>query len=151
MCIKSFLRTLYGRRNDMFTSTVVCEFKNTSSIVLKNYEVMACWLISPFYCDHVFTKQCDYSIIIVRTRQSIASASVYLRNCAFEITSDLYDNVAVQCCTFLFWVTDGQVVRADVSVTWNVVSWSGGHEFEPRWVELGVLHTSVLCRTWIKI
>ena len=23
-------------------------------------------------------------------------------------------------------VTDGQVVRADVSVTWNVLSWSGG-------------------------
>ena len=28
--------------------------------------------------------------------------------------------------------TDGQVVRAGVSVTWNVLSWSGGHEFEPR-------------------
>ena len=28
-------------------------------------------------------------------------------------------------------VTDGQVVRAGVSVTWNVLSWSGGHEFEP--------------------
>ena len=68
MCIKSFVRTLYGRRNDMFKSTVVCEFKNTSSIVLKNYEVMACWLISPFYCNHVFTKQCDYSMIMVRAR-----------------------------------------------------------------------------------
>ena len=29
-------------------------------------------------------------------------------------------------------VTDGQVVRAGVSVTWNVLSWSGGYEFEPR-------------------
>ena len=29
-------------------------------------------------------------------------------------------------------VTDGLVVRAGVSVTWNVVSWSGGHEFEPQ-------------------
>ena len=27
-------------------------------------------------------------------------------------------------------VTDGQVVRAGISVTWNVLSWSGGHEFE---------------------
>ena len=27
-------------------------------------------------------------------------------------------------------VTDGRVVRAGVSVTWNVLSWSGGHEFE---------------------
>ena len=27
-------------------------------------------------------------------------------------------------------VTDGQVVRAGVSVTWNVLSWSGGHEFK---------------------
>ena len=24
------------------------------------------------------------------------------------------------------------MVRAGVSVTWNVLSWSGGHEFEPR-------------------
>ena len=28
--------------------------------------------------------------------------------------------------------TDGQVVKAGVSVTWNVLSWSGGHEFEFR-------------------
>ena len=27
--------------------------------------------------------------------------------------------------------TDGLVVRAGVSLTWNVLSWSGGHEFEP--------------------
>ena len=32
-------------------------------------------------------------------------------------------------------VTDGRVVSAGISVTWNVLSWSGGHEFEPqlRW------------------
>ena len=29
-------------------------------------------------------------------------------------------------------VTDGRVVRAGVSVTWTVLTWSGGHEFEPR-------------------
>ena len=29
-------------------------------------------------------------------------------------------------------VTDSLVVRAGVSVTWTVLSWSGGHEFEPR-------------------
>ena len=29
-------------------------------------------------------------------------------------------------------VTDGLVVIAGVSVTWNVLSWSGGHEFKPR-------------------
>ena len=45
-------------------------------------------------------------------------------------------------------VTDGLVVRANVSVTWNVLSLSGGCEFEPSWVsELGVLSTSVLSRT----
>ena len=27
-------------------------------------------------------------------------------------------------------ITEGQVVRAVVSVTWNVLSWSGGHKFE---------------------
>ena len=32
-------------------------------------------------------------------------------------------------------ITDGQVVRAGVSVTCNVLSWSEGHEFDPpvRW------------------
>ena len=29
-------------------------------------------------------------------------------------------------------VTDGRVVRAGISVTWNVMSWSGGHEFKPQ-------------------
>ena len=29
-------------------------------------------------------------------------------------------------------VTDGLVVIAGVSVTWNILSWSGGHEFKPR-------------------
>ena len=51
-------------------------------------------------------------------------------------------------------VTGGLVVRAGVSVTWTVLSWSGGHEFEPRswvWVKLGVRGTSVLSRTWTKI
>ena len=28
-------------------------------------------------------------------------------------------------------VTDGLVVREGVSVTWSVLSWSGGREFEP--------------------
>ena len=28
-------------------------------------------------------------------------------------------------------ITDGLVVRADVSVTWSVLSWSGVHAFEP--------------------
>ena len=31
-----------------------------------------------------------------------------------------------------YGVTDGLVVIAGVSVTWNVLSWSGGHEFKPR-------------------
>ena len=34
--------------------------------------------------------------------------------------------------TSLLELTDGQVVRAGISVIWNVLSWSGGHEFEPR-------------------
>ena len=29
-------------------------------------------------------------------------------------------------------VTDCRVIRAGISVTWNVLSWSGGHEFEPQ-------------------
>ena len=35
-------------------------------------------------------------------------------------------------------VADGRVVRAGISVTWNVLSWSRGHEFEQR-----------LGRTWV--
>ena len=38
-----------------------------------------------------------------------------------------------------------------ISVTWNGLSWSGGHdECEPCWVELGVHSTSVLSSTWTK-
>ena len=33
--------------------------------------------------------------------------------------------------------SDGRVVRAGVSVTWHVLSWSGCHQFKPQ-----------LCRTW---
>ena len=50
--------------------------------------------------------------------------------------------------TRMSWeITDGWVVRAGVSVTGNVLSWSGGHEFEPDQVELGGCSTSVLSRT----
>ena len=34
--------------------------------------------------------------------------------------------------------TDGRVVRARLSVTWNVLLWSGGHEFEPWWGRIWV-------------
>ena len=39
---------------------------------------------------------------------------------------------AISVPTFIYSVTDGRVVRAGVSVIWNVLSWSGGHEFETR-------------------
>ena len=42
-------------------------------------------------------------------------------------------------------VTDGRVVRAGFSVTWDVLSWSGGHEFENR-----VGRPSLPSRTWTK-
>ena len=29
-------------------------------------------------------------------------------------------------------VTDGQMVKAGASMTWNVLSWSGGHELKPQ-------------------
>ena len=37
-----------------------------------------------------------------------------------------------QCTTGQGEVTDGQVVRRGVSVSWNILSWSGGHELESR-------------------
>ena len=51
--------------------------------------------------------------IVLEPKISVGSASVYLRAGAFAITSDVYDNVAVQ---FFSWITDGGVVRAGVSV-----------------------------------
>ena len=47
-------------------------------------------------------------------------------------------------------VTDGQVVRAFVLVTWNVLSWSEVTSSNPGRVELGVLSTSVQSRTSTK-
>ena len=47
-------------------------------------------------------------------------------------------------------VTYGQVVRAGILLTWNILSWSGGHEFEPWSVELEVLSSFILSRTWTK-
>ena len=37
----------------------------------------------------------------------------------------------LQWFVWLLEVTDGRVVRTGISVTWNVPSWSGGHEFKP--------------------
>ena len=46
-------------------------------------------------------------------------------------------------------VTDGWVVKAGVSVTWNVLSWSGGHEFGPDRVEPGMCSTSVCPKSYL--
>ena len=46
------------------------------------------------------------------------------------------------------------VVRAGLHsslVTWQVLSWSGGHEFELGWVQVGVLGISVLSLLELKI
>ena len=48
-------------------------------------------------------------------------------------------------------VTDGRMVRAGISVTWKVLSWSIIHEFEPQSGELGVHSTFVLSHTWPNI
>ena len=42
-----------------------------------------------------------------------------------------------QATTAFIEVPNGLVVRAGILETWNVLSWSGGHEFEPQ-----------LSRTW---
>ena len=50
--------------------------------------------------------------------------------------------------SFLFWNSQSVVAEwlehASQSVIWNVLSWSGGHEFDSYHVELGVHSTSVL-------
>ena len=69
-------------------------------------------------------------------------------NCQLHFTNSyttivFYSNVKQE-------FTDGRVVRAGVSVTWTVLSWSGGHEFESGQVKLRVRSTSVLGHTWTK-
>ena len=63
--------------------------------------------------------------------------------CIESIIVSIYamvDIISWDCIIFI----DVQVVRAGISrsVTWNVLSWSGGHEFEPRWVTIGVHNSS---------
>ena len=48
-------------------------------------------------------------------------------------------------------VTDCQVVRVGVSVTWSVLSWSGGHEFASLSSELGLRSISVQSHTLTKL
>ena len=70
-----------------------------------------------------------------------------------KIDVSYYDWIHYQNISFantLEQITDGLVVRAGVSVTWTVLSWSGGHEFEPRSGRTWVHGTSVLSRTWTK-
>ena len=55
--------------------------------------------------------------------------SVYL-HIYLSIYLSIYLHIYLSSC--LSEVTDCQVVRASVSVTWNVLLWSGGHEFESR-------------------
>ena len=53
---------------------------------------------------------------------------------ANRFTLYMYITVMWQCHIITlqtYEITDGQVVRAGVSVTWNVLSWSGGHERTP--------------------
>ena len=70
----------------------------------------------------------------------------------------MFQNWHKTLCISDWWeVTDGQVVRAGISVTWTVLSRSGGHEFEPWLIRTwGVwyfcpksyLNQKYICRIW---
>ena len=68
---------------------------------------------------------------------------------AWRVCCILPENMRLLECVLLSqalgrgWATDGRVVREDVSVTWNVLSWSGHHEFETHSSRLGVHGFSV--------
>ena len=72
------------------------------------------------------------------------------RLCVGEFYNNIKGTFGQKTLIIIIEVTDGRVVRAGVSETWNVLSWSGGHEYELGQVELGVRSTSVLIRTWTK-
>ena len=97
-----------------------------------------------YFCPKLYLNQNSYQVPIYQYN------SFWILSCLLTVTWSQYGH-SVSCMTMSFsQVTDGRVVRAGVSVTWNVLSWSEGHEFEPQsgWTWGG--STSVLSRTWTK-
>ena len=53
-------------------------------------------------------------------------------SCEISKNDHLWRNIGLINQNMCGEVTDGQVVRASISVTWNVLSWSIGQAFEPQ-------------------
>ena len=106
--------------------------------------------ITPFSLSCPIHIAMSNSKVIYKTDQNIKTQS----KLALFVHQRLSSPIKWNCryCNFMSSknVTDGQVVRAGISVTWNVLSWSGGHEFERQLGRTGVRSTSVLSRTWTK-
>ena len=61
------------------------------------------------------------------------SVELVIQNRSYNVELMLLSDVReIKVSAYMGLVTDGLVVRVAVSVTWNVLSWSGGCEFEPR-------------------
>ena len=59
----------------------------------------------------------------------------------------VHDHFIMESYMIFFRVIEGaQVVREGISMTWNVLSWSGGHEFKPRFcLTWGALYFCLSC------
>ena len=109
-CTNILVKKLFGndlvRRFSSFPYYIYVMSANFSASLWRTHE---CFVFSILYL--IKTKQKKLQFIQVNMDQSLLNCSVYK-------------------------VPDGRVVRAGVwdhvSVTWNVLSWSRGHEFEPR-------------------
>ena len=89
-----------------------------------------CHMDWPVLCELVSViwtcQNCDHTIFDVRKSRNQTSSHTWkgLSVWWLQMATSIFLG---------FWmgrVTDGRVIRAGVSVTWNVLSWSEGHEFE---------------------
>ena len=70
--------------------------------------------------------------------------------CELYVCQDWQSILSCPCrtCEFRMPSTTTTAARAGVLVTWNILSWSGGHEFNPDQDELVMHSTSVWSCTW---
>ena len=88
------------------------------------------------YIFHVEPEYISFSALCIlvlhlkcqsHTEQTLNKCRVIVER-TIPLNSSMREEREIDC----IYCTDVWVVTAGISVTWNVLSWSGGHEFEPR-------------------
>ena len=141
---------------------LVQQYRNTNMAICFTFWEILSWIIFIDFLNCIVTTKCSYpscffSAYHITDHHNIRSlhedheqrAMCTWVNQHVQCSRTLYHSLITMfsatwfgilaCMTFHSYhvkmyveVTDDQVVRAGISVTWNVLSWSGGHEFEPR-------------------